>query len=205
MAKIGIMGGTFNPIHNGHIEIARAAYEQFDLDEVWFMPNNSPAYKSDNGIVSGEHRLAMVELAISEYPYFRTSDFELQRQGKTYSYVTFTMLDEQFADHKFFFIMGADSLFYFDKWVHPEIILEHTHILIASRDDKDIGQIEERITYLENIYGKDKFDTIQCEIVDCSSSEIRKCFSIHNEQSSEYVKRYINPSVYDYIIDNNLY
>ena len=78
MASIGIMGGTFNPIHIGHTEIAKAAYEQYHLDEIWFMPNHIPVYKSEDAIASGEDRLEMVRLAIMDIPYCRASDFELR-------------------------------------------------------------------------------------------------------------------------------
>jgi len=93
MSSIGIMGGTFNPIHMGHIEIAKSAYEQYHLDEVWFMPNHIPAYKSEDAIVSGEERLDMVRLAIENLPYCKASDFELKREGNTYTIDTLKLLN----------------------------------------------------------------------------------------------------------------
>ena len=206
MKHIGIMGGTFNPIHNGHIEIAKAAYEQYKLDEVWFMPNHIPAYKSDEGIVSGEHRLKMISLSIEGYEYFKVSDFEILREGKTYSYETFTLLNKQYPNFKFYFIMGADSLFYFEKWVHPEMILQNAHILTASRDENGIEQINDRIHYLTEGH----FDVIKCENTECSSSELRKClhdmkYNGKNNKSYDYARKYIPSVVLDYINNNNLY
>ena len=182
MKKIGIMGGTFNPIHAGHIEIADAAYKQFELDEVWFMPNHIPAYKSDKDIISGEHRLNMISLAIKDYSYFKTSDFELKREGKTYSYETFTLLKDEFPDACFYFIMGADSLFYFDKWVHPEIIIDKTDILVASRDENGVNEIRKYCNLLKN-------DTDNKDIVFYNS----------------YIDKYLSSAVKKYIIDNKLY
>ena len=206
MKKIGIMGGTFNPIHIGHIEIAKAAYEQYKLDEVWFMPNNIPAYKSDNNVVSGKHRMDMVDLAIIDYPYFKSSDFEINRDGKTYSYETFTLLNELYKDCNFYFIMGADSLFYFEKWVHPEIIVQFSTILVASRDDNGIEEIDKRIHKLEHQFGKDHFYVVNSNKIECSSSELRKCLSCaENGENEIYINKYIPDKVIEYIKNNNLY
>lgn len=213
MKKIGIMGGTFNPIHAGHIEIADAAYKQFELDEVWFMPNHIPAYKSDKDIISGEHRLNMISLAIKDYSYFKTSDFELKREGKTYSYETFTLLKDEFPDACFYFIMGADSLFYFDKWVHPEIIIDKTDILVASRDENGVNEINSKIKELATLYNKNCFYVIRCKETKCSSSEIRKyCNLLKNDTDNKdivfynsYIDKYLSSAVKKYIIDNKLY
>ena len=214
MKKIGVMGGTFNPIHKGHIEIAKAAYEQYALDVVWFMPNHIPAYKSDLNIVSGAHRLAMTELAISGIPYFETSDFELTRSGKTYSYETFSLLDELYSDACFFFIMGADSLFYFEKWVKPEVILQHAHILAAPRDMNRAGEIIGKISQLNAAYPEVRISLVECAFIPCSSSEIRVSLSKMYDaerDSAYYLKternllQYISRPVLDYILEQQLY
>lgn len=210
MKKIGIMGGTFNPIHKGHVEIAKAAYEQYKLDEVWFMPNHIPAYKSDKGIVSSEHRLNMISLAIDAYEHFKVSDFEIKREGKTYSYETFTLLNREYTDCSFSFIMGADSLFYFEKWVHPEIILDNADILVASRDENGISEIEDRINLLKKEFHKGEFYIIKCPNTDCSSSALRDNISkLYNnmagEEEKNYIEKYLPERVYEYIFDNNLY
>lgn len=212
MKKIGIMGGTFNPIHIGHVEIAKAAYEQYQLDEVWFMPNNIPAYKSNKGIVSGKDRYNMINLAIREYKFFKVSDLELQREGKTYSYETFTLLNDMYPDYHFYFLMGADSLFYFEQWVHPEIILEKTDILVASRDNGGINKIKDKITDLQIKYKNAYINIIRCNIINCSSTTIREYLSLLNKDIIynkpdivSYIDKYLDHSVKQYIIDNNLY
>ena len=213
MKKIGIMGGTFNPIHLGHIEIAKAAYEQYKLDEVWFMPNHIPGYKPGIGVVSGEHRLKMASLAIDGYDHFAVSDFELLREGKTYSYETFTKLKEIYPDCYFFFIMGADSLFYFDKWVKPEVILRHTDVLVASRDNNGVGEIIEKIKEMDTNFGKGHFSVIKCNNVDCSSSRLREYIyktahpeGVNNmDYIKEYICRYLPGGVYEYIKEKELY
>ena len=77
MRKIGIMGGTFNPVHNAHLAMAEAAYKQYALDEVWFMPSKNPPHKEKNEIISEEHRKRMIQFAIDDIPHFHFSDFEL--------------------------------------------------------------------------------------------------------------------------------
>lgn len=210
--KIGIMGGTFNPIHNGHIAIAKAAYEQYGLDEVWFMPNHVPAYKTNRTLISGKHRLQMVSLAIEQYPYFRESDFELKREGKTYTYETMQLLKKQYPATSFFFIMGADSLFYFDEWKHSERIVENARILAAPRDSKSVVSVEEKLHNLSVQYGEGIFSLISCDRILCSSSDIRKQLSfcrreyLTKEDKNAFAASIcLDPKVFDYIIKEQLY
>lgn len=211
MAKIGIMGGTFNPIHMGHIQIAQAAYKQFQLDAVWFMPNHIPAYKSDRDLISGEIRLAMVQLAIQEYPYFEVSDFEITREGKTYTYETMELLNQQHPNDDFFFILGADSLYYFDKWVHPEIIVKNAVILAACRDDKTAEEMELEINRLNEMFGKKAIFLIDCPEFRCSSSAIREQvrklheYADQKEELTEILLQQVPAPVFAYIMEHKLY
>lgn len=207
MAAIGIMGGTFNPIHLGHIAIARAAYEQFHLNEIWFMPNHIPAYKSNQALVSGEKRLAMIRLAIQDYPFFKASDFELNREGKTYTYETLELLTQQFPHHEFYFIMGADSLSYFENWMHPEIIVKNAKILAAARNKKTVAEMHMQIDRLNKMFGGSFFYLIDCPEIPCSSSEIRDKIKNGDKQpNSQYAQDLMLPNgVLKYIIQYQLY
>ena len=210
MALIGIMGGTFNPIHNGHIHIAKAAYEQFSLDEIWFMPNHIPAYKSDEELISGEDRIHMVDLAIEDFPYFLSTDFELKREGPTYSAETFSLLHEQYPEHSFFFIMGADSLFYFEKWKNPEIILRNASILVAPRDEKDEADILTKIRELNTAFDSDSFFLIGCSNIPCSSSEIRSKLHLESYRNPSNISQNADTlcvpiQVLQYIIEKSFY
>lgn len=135
MKKIGIMGGTFNPIHNGHLRMAQAAYEQYELDEVWFMPSKNPPHKKKSEIASDEHRERMVRFAIDGIPHFSFSDMELKREGTTYTCETLEEIHKKHPKYQLYFILGGDSLADFDKWFHPELILKHAVILAAPRGD----------------------------------------------------------------------
>lgn len=214
MAAIGIMGGTFNPIHIGHIKIAQAAFLQYNLDEVWFMPNHIPAYKSSLNLVSGKERLEMVKLAIADIPYFKASDYELKRLGNTYTAETLTLLSKEYPKDSFYFIMGEDSLDSFDKWRNPEIILKYAQILAAPRDCHSMDKIIERIRELDALYNGEYFHLIQCENIPCSSSDIRHNLSnLYQSNTKDLLwhaeenafNLYLPAIVYEYIINHNLY
>lgn len=135
LKKIGIMGGTFNPVHNAHLMMAQAAYQQYQLDEVWFMPSKNPPHKDSKDIVSAEHRSRMVQFAIDRIPYFSFSDLELKREGITYTCETVKVLHEIYPKASLYFIMGGDSLAAFGEWYQPEKILKYCTILAAPRGD----------------------------------------------------------------------
>lgn len=209
MASIGIMGGTFNPIHIGHVQIAKAAYEQYYLDEIWFMPNHIPAYKSDDCIVSGEERLEMVRLAIREIPYCKVSDFELKREGNTYTIDTLKLLKKLYPEHTFYFIMGADSLFSFDKWMNYKEIPTYATLLVAPRDEKSKADVDMKINEFNKYFGKTCFYMIQCLEIPCSSSEIRECLNMQGKKDEHlYLKiedLFLSKEVYEYIVEKKLY
>ena len=125
---IGIMGGTFNPIHKGHTGIARCAYEQSDIDEILFMPSGTPAYKDNSPIVSATDRCNMVKLAIKPFDYMSLSTIETDRPGNTYTADTLAQIYDSYK--KIYFIIGADSLLYIQDWYHPEyILIDQKHFL----------------------------------------------------------------------------
>ena len=131
--KIGIMGGTFNPIHFGHLLLAETAFHQFQLDEILIMPTKNPYYKKISNSVTEEDRVAMAELAIEDNGHFRLSKEELNREGNTYTVETLSHLTERHPDYEYFFIMGADSLYHIESWKEPEQILKMATIVVAGR------------------------------------------------------------------------
>ena len=135
--KKGILGGTFNPVHNGHLMIAENAYKEFDLSEVWMMPAYIPPHKRHEFILDDEFRLAMVAKAVEDVPYLKVSDYEIQRGNVSYTANTLTELKSLYPENEYFFIMGADSLMDFETWYHPEIILQKANLIVAARDDVD--------------------------------------------------------------------
>jgi len=199
--KIGIMGGTFNPIHNGHLALAAAAKNTACLDEIWFMPSGLPAHKSNSELLPAEHRLAMVNLAINEITGFVASSFEIDRPGFTYTADTMETLVKEFPQHEFFFIIGGDSLMKFHHWVKPEVISSHTTLLAAGRDDVSGQELRQQSETLHQLFGT------QVQFVDMpklliSSNQIRSCIK---ENHPETIQKFLPESVFEYIMKHTLY
>ena len=199
--KIGIMGGTFDPIHNGHLMLGEYAYKQFALDKVWFMPNGNPPHKSNESIESQtRNRVKMVKLAIEKTPYFSLQLYEVENKGIHYSYKTLEYFRKAYPDHEFYFIIGADSLFSIERWVHPELLLKDCIVLAAFRDDKDtVEEMNEQIQYLNKKYSAD-IRLLNTPNVDISSSEIRS-----NLKEGKSIKDFVPESVFAYIEEKQLY
>lgn len=142
MKRIGILGGTFNPVHNAHLAMAQAAMEQYNLSKVLFMPSKNPPHKEKEEIVSEEHRRRMIGFAIQDYPQFHFSDFELRREGITYTSDTLRLLKEEHPEWEIYFILGGDSLNSFLKWHEPENILKYAVVLAAPRAGVKFSEIE---------------------------------------------------------------
>ncbi|MEG0228731.1 MAG: nicotinate (nicotinamide) nucleotide adenylyltransferase, partial [Lachnospiraceae bacterium] len=151
--KIGIMGGTFDPLHNGHVMLAQYAYRMFALDEVWFLPNGMPPHKSKATIESlTKHRVEMIQAAISQYSYFKLCLYETRHKQISYSYQTMEYFKEQFPQNEFYFIIGADSLFAIEHWKYPQRLLSTCTVLAACRDDKGTEDMQHQIFYLNQKY-----------------------------------------------------
>lgn len=201
MRRIGIMGGTFDPIHFGHLMLGKQAFKEYELDEVWYMPTRQPPHKAGHRVTSSDERFAMVKLAIKDIPYFRLSDFELKRmQGNTYTADTLRLLKETYRDTEFFFIVGADSLFDIEKWYHPAQVLKLSTFLIAEREFGNREKtLEEQVDYLEEKYHA-RILRLHSKEMDISSEEIRQAIQVGHS-----VESLIPDSVYAYIKENNLY
>lgn len=197
--KIGIFGGSFDPVHNGHLAIAKAAYREFFLDEVWFMPAGHSPNKNESHMTAAKMRYEMTALAIEDYPYFSVSDFEIKTEGTSYTYLTLTRLKEMYPDTEFYFIMGADSLDYFEKWRKPEIICQKAKLLVAVREDLGQAEIMEKIENMKLLF-QAEFYPLSCPKVDISSSEIR-----HKLAEKQMVTELLPQKVLDYIRQHEIY
>lgn len=173
MKKVGIMGGTFNPIHNGHLMLAREALKQFALEEILFIPCGVPYMKADQKVESGQIRAEMTALAIQDNSHFTLSVMELEQAGNTYTYQTLERLKADSPDTAYYFIVGADSLFHITQWAHPERIFANCCVLAAVRDDKTTADMEAQIRFLQQKYDAD-IRLLQTTCMDISSSDIRR-------------------------------
>ncbi len=132
--KIGVLGGTFDPIHNGHITVAEETRARLDLAEVLFVPAGQPLLKEHSPILAAEHRVQMIRLAIAEQPYFKLSTMEIERAGFSYTVDTITELQAQLgAGDELFFILGWDSLAQLPKWKEPSRLIKVCRLVAVPR------------------------------------------------------------------------
>lgn len=216
MRRIGIMGGTFNPIHNGHLTIAQNAKEQFALDKVLFMPSGVPYMKNLREVLSASVRCKMTALAIQDIPCFELSDMEAVSGENTYTYNTLQKLKALHPDEDYYFILGADSLYAIEEWRHPELIFKNCTILAAVRKEsaksthaeKDDCEHEnpllQKRLYEQADYLREKYHAAIklldiCEI-DVSSTQIRDLL-----RAGASVHGLVPDAVETYISENHLY
>lgn len=173
MKRIGIMGGTFNPIHMGHLLLAEWAKDAQKLDEVWMMPTGCSYMKQEQGEVSPMQRYEMACLAVKDNEGLFCCDMEVKREGYTYSYETFEQLKASYPDTHFYFIFGADCLFSIERWKFPERIFASCSILAAVRGDVSMEEMTAKRDELVQKYGADiiLLPFLQLEL---SSTLIRK-------------------------------
>ena len=197
--KIGIMGGTFNPIHIGHLFMARYAKEFAELDAVLFIPAGNPYMKAGMEILDGQVRLQMVRLSIEEEEGFFASDIEITRSGNTYTYETLQELSHRFPHTQLYFIVGADSLYGLEHWVHPKKILERCTLIAAARNDTGMEALEKKRRELVRRFGGEIL-LMDFPTIDISSTMIRDRVKCRKSI------RYLTPDkVIDYIEVNGFY
>lgn len=197
---VGLYGGTFDPIHLGHIKIAKAAVEQFNLDELWFIPAKIPPHKQASVIADEKQRLDMLKLARENLEEkFKICKYELEKESISYSYITLTDFKNMYPDYKFIFIIGEDSLEDFEKWKNPDIISKLVEIAVVPRFNSDYNNINSIAKLYNKKYGT-LINILDFSLVKISSTEVRKMIS-EGKDASDYVGK----EVYDYIVRNNLY
>lgn len=199
MKKVGILGGTFNPVHIGHLILAETAYEAFDLDYVLLMPNGNPPHKNIKSEDGSIHRMNMLKLAVEDNPHLHLSSFELDRKEVVYTYKTLELLKEEHPNTKFYFILGADSLFDLKKWQKPDIICKNATLLAAVRDELGKERVKQQIAMLKREF-QAEIHLMDTPNLSFSSHNIRE--RIKNGKTVTY---YIPKAVENYICENNLY
>lgn len=194
--KVGILGGTFNPIHYGHLYLAENAMKKAELDQILFIPSGVSYMKEQREVLPAFHRMEMTKLAILPYSKFQVSSIEVERTGNSYSYETVLALKSQYPDVKFFFLTGADTIFSMESWKEPASIFHSVTILAAYRAGASLQQLKEQILYLEEKYGAD-IRLISDDHMDVSSSEIRdkikRGISVHDlipQAVAEYIEQH---------------
>lgn len=198
--KVGIMGGTFDPIHMGHLILGETAYEQLGLEKVLFMPSGNPPHKRNRkGCASDQERSDMVRLAIYDNPHFELSLMEMHEEGYTYTYRTLETLREQHPDTVYYFIIGADSLYTFHTWMKPQRICDNCVLAVAVRDHIPDGELDEAIQKTSETYSAEIVKLVSPNI-DVSSSLLRSWV-----QEGRSVRYYVPKKVREYILEQKVY
>ncbi|MCD8338502.1 MAG: nicotinate-nucleotide adenylyltransferase [Lachnospiraceae bacterium] len=196
----GIMGGTFDPIHNGHLMLAECARRQLSLDTILFLPSGNPPHKQQRRDgATDEQRLAMVQLAIWDYPQFSLDEEEMRRGGLTYTKDTILRLKGCEPETEFYFIIGGDSLMAFDTWFHPDIICENCVLAAAGRDALACETIQRKMKELKETLGAD-IVLLDFPDIQISSTELRRRCREHKS-----IQGLVPDAVRDYIEKNEIY
>ena len=199
MKRYGMMGGTFNPIHLAHLYIAYEAKETLNLDKVIFMVAGNPPHKKESPVIDSNYRYEMVKMAIQDYSGFEISDYEIQKQGYSYTYETLKYLKGDEEDIEVFFIAGADSLMDIEKWKKPELVLGNCTFVAFNRGEYNKETLEEQKKKLQDKYNS-KIILLDISNLDISSSMIRERII-----KGKRVDFFMPEKVMEYIEQNNLY
>lgn len=195
--RIGIMGGTFDPIHIGHLVAAEEARSQFALDKVIFMPAGVPAFKEKSHITPACHRLMMTELATASNPHFEVSDLEIVREGTTYTIDTIRELKEIYPQAELFFITGSDAVFDIVGWRNSKELANLVTFIATTRPRYDIEEAKKR--HQESIVDFN-IEWIEVPALSVSSTDLRARL-----KEGRPVRYLITRSVLGYILKNHLY
>jgi len=190
--KIGLYFGTFNPIHTGHLIIANHLVENSDLDAVWFVVTPHNPLKDKKSLLADHHRLAMVHIAVEDYPKMEVSDIEFQLPLPNYTVHTLAYIGEKFPQHSFSLLMGNDNIQNFHKWKNYEYILDNYQIYVYPR----LVDLKEKSDFV----GHKNVHFVKAPILELSATEIRNAIKLNKN-----VKPLLPPKVWQYIDEMNFY
>ncbi len=190
--KLGIFGGTFDPVHHGHLIVAEYVRERVGLDRVLFIPTMISPHKVDAAVTSAAHRLAMLREGVKSNPFFQVSDMEIERGGVSYTVDTLRLMGEENATDEFFLLIGADNLAEFRSWKDPGEIVKRAKLVVMNRPGFAGSPADPSLPK----------DTLQCPVpsIDISATEIRR-----RVQTGLTISYLVPPSVSRYIDRHRLY
>lgn len=198
--RIGIMGGTFDPIHFGHLVTAEAARDSFKLERVFFVPSGNPPHKKNYPVTDAEHRYLMTNLAVTANPYFEVSPIEIERKGYSYTIDTVTEFYNKYKDQaELYFITGADAILEILTWKSVERITELCSLIAATRPETHLEELQRFIKELPNNIGE-KIHIMEVPALAISSTDIRRRVANHRT-----IKYLLPDAVEQYIVKKGLY
>lgn len=169
---IGLMGGTFNPIHMGHLLIGEYIREEWDLDRVIYIPSANPPHKTGGDVIDADNRMRLVELAIWDNPNFQLSDIEFRREGYSYTIDTIRQMSIEYPYEKLYFIIGTDTLFELETWRNFQEIAKEIEFIMYGRGTHGETAVENKLEYLREEYDL-RIHRSKGPEVEISSTQIR--------------------------------
>jgi nicotinate-nucleotide adenylyltransferase len=200
MKKIGLLGGTFNPIHFGHINLALELKEKNNLDEVWLIPARISPFRMHEDLPAQAHRLKMLSLSVSEIPGFTVSDVELKRPSPSYTVDSVREILQNYPEHSFFLLLGEDCLMRFIEWKEPLEIVRLIPLLIGTRPHSDLIRLVPKLGFNDEISSAIRKGFTAIRQLEISATEIRERL-----KKGVYCGHLLPGKVLDYIYENQLY
>lgn len=213
--RIGLFGGTFNPIHKGHLKAAEIVQKRLLLNKILFIPSYIPPHKESAEIASPLHRFKMVELALEAYPKFLPSSIEIEAKGKSYSIITLNKINKLYAEALIFFILGIDAFLEIDTWRNYEKVLTRCFFVVISRPGYEFKKVNEvmKRKYKEKIVDLSGIGRVESKLLssarifflpidalDIASTTIRKKI-----RKGDSIKNLVSGAVEAYIRENKIY
>lgn len=196
--NIGLFGGTFDPVHLGHLILAEIVRDECGLDELWFLPARVPPHKPSREISSAKARTAMLELAISGHAGFRLCDLELRREGPSFTIDTLRQLRKERSEHEFFLLMGADSLADLPNWKDPQEILQLARIIAVNRGET-LPDLSCTLGHLGDV-AEERIQLVSIPAVAISATDLRE-----RQRQGKSIRYQVPRSVELYIQHQGLY
>ena len=199
--RVGIFGGTFDPIHMGHLLLAEQCREQLALDQVWFMVSAAPPHKLEREVTSFDKRVEMVQLAIAGNPAFQANEMEKDRTGPSFTSDTLAELHEQFPQTDFYWILGSDCLPDLPHWHEPVKVLSLAKLAVVTRPGWPAWSVEQLRSALR--LGQDfpfQVQIVAAPLVDFASRDLRRRVA-----EGKSIRYFVPPAVQAYIQDKKLY
>lgn len=190
--RIGLYGGTFDPVHLGHISLVRSFLNSGCIDLIWILLTPDPPHKDTSNISDYSHRKSMLQLAYKSFKKIELLDIETELPKPSFTYKTIEYLAKKYLNVSFLYCMGSDSLKNFHNWIHPEIILNYVNLLVAKRPGFEIKRIDERILSQTTL--------IDHHPLDISSTSIKKLI-----KRNKSIRGLVQPHVQNYIKTHQLY